>query len=117
MQGNLATLRSSQQLENKQVKAIASFPTHSANRYLAQLCDHFGRKIKAEHGDAKGSIEFPFGRCQLTASDSDLEILAQADDQARLDQVIGTLTSHLERFAFRENPFLDWQKIETNQPT
>ncbi|MEM9582189.1 MAG: DUF2218 domain-containing protein [Pseudomonadota bacterium] len=44
----------------------------------------------------------------MVADDHQLKLIASADDQPRLDQVIKVVTSHLERFAFRENPDLHW---------
>lgn len=46
----------------------------------------------------------------MTADDSQLEMLASAEDQTRLNQVVQVVTNHLDRFAFRENPLLDWQE-------
>lgn len=92
------------------MKALASFQTTNAARYLAMLCTHFSKKVKAECDGDQGWVEFPFGRCEMTANDSQLEMRALADDRPLLDQVIRIVTSHLERFAFRENPILDWQE-------
>lgn len=73
------------------------------------LCDHFGKRVEASCDANNGWVQFPIGRCEMTAHPDLLEMLASADDQARLDQVTQIVTSHLERFAFRENPILDWQ--------
>lgn len=92
------------------MKAFASFQTGNANRYLAMLCSHFGKRVKVQCDGNAGWVQFPFGRCELTADDTHLEMLASADDQPLLDQVVHIINSHLERFAFRENPVLDWQE-------
>lgn len=92
------------------MNAFASFQTGNASRYLSMLCNHFGKKVKAKSGGDEGWVEFPFGRCEMTANDSQLEMRASADTQPLLDQVQRIITSHLERFAFRENPILDWQE-------
>ncbi len=92
------------------MKSLASFQTRNASRYLNMLCTHFGKKVDAGSAGEKGWVEFPFGRCDMTADDSQLEMQAMAEDQPLLDLVIRIVTSHLERFAFRENPVLDWQK-------
>lgn len=91
------------------MNTFASFETDGAARYLATLCTHFGRKVEAECDINKGWVQFPFGRCEMTADDKKLELLASAEDQTRLDQVVQIVTSHLERFAFRENPTLVWR--------
>ncbi|WP_390911041.1 DUF2218 domain-containing protein [Pseudosulfitobacter sp. SM2401] len=91
------------------MNTFASFKTDGAGRYLAALCAHFGRKVEVEYDINKGWVQFPFGRCEMIADDNKLDLLASAEDQPRLDQVVHILTSHLERFAFRENPTLVWQ--------
>ena len=91
------------------MNTFASFETVSAGRYLTTLCAHFGRKVATECDNHKGLVQFSFGRCEMMANDHKLELLASAEDQKRLDQVVQIVTSHLERLAFRENPNLDWQ--------
>ena len=91
------------------MQAFALFETDRASRYLSALCHHFGKKVEARCTATKGWVKFPFGRCEMTADDSRLELLATAENQTRLDQVMQIVTSHLERFAFRENPTLVWQ--------
>ena len=93
---------------------FANFETERASRYLATLCKHFGRKVETQNDATKGWVQFPFGRCDLTASKSRLELRVSAEDQRQLDQVTNIITSHLERFAFRENPTLDWRKASPN---
>lgn len=91
------------------MNTFASFETDSAGRHLATLCTHFGRKVEVEFDANKGWVNFPFGRCEMTADDKKLELLVSAEDQTRLDQIVQIVTSHLERFAFREHPTLVWQ--------
>ncbi|OAN73540.1 hypothetical protein A8B78_18250 [Jannaschia sp. EhC01] len=86
-----------------------SFETERASRYLKSLCQHFGQKVDAECDDTSGWVQFRIGRCDMTADDSKLALTVSADDPKHLDQVVQIVTSHLERFAFRENPSLDWQ--------
>ena len=87
----------------------AIFETAHAGRYLGTLCKHFGHKVPTGLADGVGWIELPFGRCDLVASDEDLRLTASAEAPADLSKVQQVITSHLERFAFRENPELDWQ--------
>lgn len=95
------------------MKTFASFETENASRHLAALCTHFGRKVDAACDAEKGWVQFPFGRCDMAAGITRLDLIASALDQARLDLVVRIVTSHLERFAFRENPTLNWQLPET----
>ena len=96
-------------MENTQLNSFASFETDNASRYLAMLRIHFGRKIETEIDINSGRVQFPFGRCKMTANKTKLEFLASAENQTRLNQVFQIVTSHLDRFAFRDNPNLTWQ--------
>jgi len=87
-----------------------TFETDRASRYLTSLCHHFGRKVDANCDATSGWVEFRIGRCEMTADDSKLALTVSAKDQKNLDQVVQIVTSHLERFAFRENPKLAWQE-------
>lgn len=91
------------------MNATATFETDRAERYLAALCHHFARKVRVTSDAHRGRVEFPFGLCDLTADETRLELVASADDRTGLDRVVQVITSHLERFAFRENPSLVWQ--------
>ncbi|WP_136440692.1 DUF2218 domain-containing protein [Pacificoceanicola onchidii] len=94
------------------MRAFAIFQTDQANRHLTTLCHHFGRKVEARCDAGRAQIVFAFGQCDLAATDQQLELSAQAEDKARLDVVVDVVTRHLERFAFRENPQLDWHPAE-----
>lgn len=93
------------------MNSTASFETDRASRYLKALCHHFGRKVEATCDDTSGWVKFPFGRCELKAADQKLVLSASADDQRHLTQVTNIITSHLERFAFREDPKLEWKAV------
>ncbi len=95
------------------MQSQAIFETANAGRYLGTLCKHFGHKVPTGLTDGVGWIELPFGRCDLVASDVDLTLTASAEATADLSKVQKVLTSHLERFAFRENPALDWKDPAT----
>ena len=89
-------------------RRTASFTTPRASSYLQQLCKHFGHKVPVEITPRSGRIELPFGVCQLAARDEvlTLQVEGASPDIARLEKVI---SDHLARFAFRENPVLDWR--------
>jgi len=92
---------------------LAVFETDRAERYLEMICLHFGRKVQSDFSSNTGWVQFPFGRCDMTAGRSRLQLRACAENQSQLDEVVKVITSHLERFAFRENPTLDWQVLTT----
>lgn len=90
------------------MQASTSFTTENAERYLGTLCKHFGHKVPVEIEAGSGRIEFPFGQCVMHADKNGLSLVAKADDQSQLDKTIQVISSHLERFAFRERPNLKW---------
>lgn len=98
------------------LKASASFQTPSAQRYLTVLCHHFGKRMKVQSSAGQGWVQFPIGLCEMTADDTRLEIRVAATDHPQLDQLMQVVTSHLERFAFRENPMLEWEVPSCERP-
>lgn len=88
---------------------IAKFKSERAGRYMTALCHHFGRKVETNCEKTSGWVQFPFGRCDMAVEDQELLLTAQAEDADRLEQVVRIVTSHLDRFAFRENPELTWE--------
>lgn len=91
------------------MEKIATFKSERANRYMTALCHHFGRKVETACDDTSGWVQFPFGRCDMAVEDHELQLHAKAEDNDQLEQVVSIVTSHLDRFAFRENPELNWQ--------
>lgn len=91
------------------MNSSAVFETDFADRHLTSLCNHFSRKVEASCDAGKGQVRFPFGQCEMTADEQSLVFVATAQDQANLDLVMQIVTSHLDRFAFRENPHLVWK--------
>ncbi|MCF3595774.1 DUF2218 domain-containing protein [Rhodobacteraceae bacterium LMO-12] len=90
------------------MNAQTTFKTEQAQRYLGTLCKHFGHKVPVELDGNTGRIDLPFGQCELAANDDALDMKVSADTKADLDKVAQVIASHLERFAFRENPQIEW---------
>ncbi|MGB5450098.1 MAG: DUF2218 domain-containing protein [Woeseiaceae bacterium] len=90
------------------MNARTTFETEHAQRYLGTLCKHFGHKVPVELDGQRGRIELPFGQCDLAASDDALDMTVSAETKADLDKTAQVIASHLERFAFRENPQIEW---------
>ncbi len=90
------------------MNATATFQTEQARRHMATLCKHFARKVTAHHDDHAGHVEFPFGYCDFAANSRGLTLTATAADSKQLNTLIEVISRHLERFAFRENPELEW---------
>ena len=91
------------------MNAQTIFQTENAQRYLGTMCKHFGHKVPVQVEDKAGQITFPFGKCDLKADETSLQLSIDTDNQADLDKAIKVVTSHLERFAFRESPTLEWK--------
>ncbi|SEN18922.1 hypothetical protein SAMN05192583_2183 [Sphingomonas gellani] len=83
----------------------AHVPTQSASRYLQQLAKHWSHKMPvtfdAEHAD----FAFPNGtRLVLDAEADRLRCSLEVPEGEDAERMVGVLTSHLDRFAFREAP-------------
>ncbi len=94
-------------------RSNAKFTTERASGYLQQLCKHFAHKIEVQFDPEAGLIKFPFGQCNLNANKGVLDLTVTAETQSDLTKACRVIGSHLERFAFRENPKIDWQTIAT----
>lgn len=93
-------------------RSTANITTSRASSYLQQLCKHFGHKVPVEFTPHAGTITLPFGTCELKAEDATLALAVTAEDDAleRMQKVIG---DHVARFAFRENPEIEWHEAPT----
>ena len=89
----------------------AKFTTERASGYLQQLCKHFGHKIEVQFDPKAGLIKFPFGLCDLTAEQGVLDLTVSSETQSDLTKACRLIGNHLERFAFRESPKIDWQPV------
>lgn len=89
----------------------ATFETEKASQYLQTLCKHFGRKVGVRFDAQSAEIAFPFGACTLRADEAGLHMTAQGVDA---DKAAEVLTSHLDRFAFRENPNIRWHSAKAD---
>lgn len=92
------------------LSSTARVATKSALRYLGQLCKHFGHKVPASIEGDHGWIAFEFGRCHLAADDAELSLHNTASTMEELERLEKVIASHLERFAFREELSITWQR-------
>ncbi|MCO6049001.1 DUF2218 domain-containing protein [Mesorhizobium sp. RP14(2022)] len=91
-------------------ESTTRFETPSADKYIKQLCKHFGHRVETTVGDNTGTCRFEIGTAQLDADASALAIRLEAEDEERLKQMQHVIESHLLRFAFREEPgALEWR--------
>lgn len=100
-----------------EARATANVPTETPGRYIAQLCKHFAHKVPAEYDpptfDAvRGRVEFPdAGICELRAGPGVLHMELTAKDAENLHRLEGVVVRHLERFAWREPPTVEWIEV------
>lgn len=87
----------------------ATVTTENASRYLLQLCKHFAHKVTVDYTPETGTVSLPFGTCHLSANAEQL-VLTGASDTENLPRLERLLGDHLARFAFRENPTIEWQR-------
>lgn len=90
--------------------ATARCQTPHADKYIQQLCKHFGHKIEASYAEGHGECRFSCGTAKMDAGAENLAIEVEATDAEGLKDTKHVIESHLIRFAFRENlPPLAWQ--------
>jgi uncharacterized protein len=88
----------------------ATVATTMAARYMTQLCKHFEHKLPVKYGPADGRIEFATGICIMDAQGETLHLRAEAKDAESLGQLEHLVVRHLERFAFRDKPAINWTR-------
>lgn len=100
-------------------ETIARVPTVNGSRYLQQLCKHWSHNLKVEFTPEAGRVIFPKdargadwpGDATLTlkAENDALECRLEASAAEQREALKGVVSSHLDRFAFREAPLtFDW---------
>lgn len=89
--------------------SILHLSTAHGSKYLQQLGKHFGHKVPVTFTASKGEVTLPFGTCNMVADTTSLTITVSGQPK-NLGQLEGFIGDHLERFAFRENPTLTWQR-------
>lgn len=102
------------------VSSVAQVPTKSGSRYLQQLCKHWAHNLAVEFTPEQGTVTFPRDArgadwpgdavLTMTAHSDTLECRVDASIEEQLEGMKGTVSSHLDRFAFREAPLtFDWK--------
>jgi uncharacterized protein len=89
--------------------AKASVPTASANKYVQQLCKHWSHRLEVDLSDRKGVVRFPDAVATLEAGEDALLVTIEGENSEEVERLKGVVSSHLDRFAFREAPLpFDW---------
>jgi hypothetical protein len=88
--------------------AKASVPTDNAAKYVQQLCKHWSHRLEVDLSERKGVVKFPAAVVTLEAGDDALRVTIEAEE-SEVERMKGVVSSHLDRFAFREAPLrFDW---------
>ncbi len=95
-------------------ETTARVPTVNGSRYLQQLCKHWSHNLSVEFTPGSGHGCLPEGRARArTARDATLTLTAEKDTlecrletsaEGQREALKGVVSSHLDRFAFREAP-------------
>jgi uncharacterized protein len=87
----------------------ASVPTVNGAKFLQQLCKHWSHRLEVEFSERKGVITFPGAVVNLAAEANALQVTIEGEDSEEVERMKGVVSSHLDRFAFREVPLrFDW---------
>ena len=90
----------------------ARVPTAHASKYIQQLCKHWSHKLEVAFDADHGTVKFTDAVAEMKAGPEALEVTLTADDDATVDRFKPVISSHLDRFAFREAPLsFDWQPV------
>lgn len=91
-------------------KTTAIVSTTHASRYLQQLCKHWAHKFTVEFTPESGRIDLGENRVvMLNASEQNLTATIEAPE-ATLEQMENVVSSHMVRFAFREELIFNWMR-------
>lgn len=90
--------------------ATSIVSTNKAVRYLKALVNHFNRKVKSSYEGNIGNIQFPFGNCQMEATEEALLIHIQSESKPMLEQTKSVVADHLIRFGAKDELIVDWQE-------
>ncbi|MCF1472822.1 DUF2218 domain-containing protein [Agrobacterium vitis] len=91
-------------------KTIATVPTEHGWKYVQQLCKHWSHKLEVDLGDQKGTVKFDNAIAVMTCDEAGLTVTIEAASEDLLERFKDVVSSHLDRFAFREAPLpFDWK--------
>jgi uncharacterized protein len=89
--------------------ARTSVPTANAAKYMQQLCKHWSHRLEVDFSDRKGVVKFPAAVATLDAGEDALLVTIEGEASDEVERMKGVVSSHLDRFAFREAPLrFDW---------
>ena len=87
---------------------FAAVETENASKYLVQLCKHFAHKVEVDYNTVQARVEFPPGRCMMTAEGNHLSFYCRSKEDRGIAVIQHIISDHLVRFAWREEIIFDW---------
>lgn len=90
--------------------SIANVATANGSRYLQQLCKHWSHRLEVEFDATTGRVAFATSAVTFTATPDALRLVLMAPDSVTLDRMEGVVAEHLQRFAFREELAIEWDR-------
>jgi hypothetical protein len=87
---------------------FAAVETTNASKYLVQLCKHFAHKVEVDYDQVHARVEFPPGRCMMTADGGTLSFYCRSEKDKGIAVMQHIIVDHLVRFAWREEVTFDW---------
>jgi uncharacterized protein len=91
-------------------KTIAVVATENGWKYLQQLCKHWAHKLEVELTEQKGVVKFGEATAVMTSDAEALTVEIEATSHEVLERMKGVVSSHLDRFAFKEAPLpFEWK--------
>lgn len=91
-------------------QATSTITTEKASRYLQQMCKHFAHKVDVDFTKEEGTVNLPFGDLKMVATETALSLHISASDEETITRMEEATAKHLERFMFREQPEITWQR-------
>lgn len=82
--------------------------TPLAAAYLGRLCKHFAKKVPATWDETRGAADFPFGRCEMEATDEALLFRCAAPDAEALARLQSVISLHVGMFTKRAPLVVAW---------
>jgi hypothetical protein len=92
------------------IEITARVPTSNAGKYVMSLCRHWAHRMEVNVRDRQGVVHFENAVATLTPTEGQLVVTILANDGPTIERLQGAVSTHLDRFAFREAPLkFDWR--------
>ena len=90
------------------MKSIAIVKTAYGAPYMKRLCNHFSHKVPAVASGNQGSIEFPFGVCQIEVDEEQMRFSLEVAKVENMERAENVVERHLLQLANGDEPEVAW---------